>query len=101
MGGATLHTILYTLYTLHTLYTLYIIHTRERESSPRQKRKGKARQGQMEKGKGGRLLLGSNSCGQPDCTHERNETKRFPGWAHPPTSDFVSSVGSEGRDERH
>ena len=54
-------------------------------------KEGKARKSIREEKKNGRLLLRSNSTRQPDREHartERNETKRFPNWAHPPTFDI-------------
>ena len=59
-------------------------------------RKGKREHlvGEKGKGKGADPEFGPISTLQPDCAHartnERNETKRFPGWTHPPTSDKCS-----------
>ena len=65
------------------------------ERSRCQPGKGKGKRQREEKGKG----KGQTTVFFPDLTrhthraHARHETKRFPGWSHPPTSD--ESTGNE------
>ena len=56
------------------------------------KGKGKARRSKRERGEGWQALLRSNFTRQPDCANARtNETKRFPGWTHPPNLRYVKA----------
>ena len=91
--------ILYFLHFIHFIlfYTPYTLQTSltqgKRESSAPQKGKGKVPQ--AKKGKGRRsatsFAIEFHQATRPRArAHERNETKRFPDWASPPTSDVIN-----------
>ena len=67
-----------TLCTLHTLYTSLSQGKKESSAPPQGKGKRSGPPFAFEFHWSTRPRAGA---------HERNETKRFPGWAHPPTSD--------------
>ena len=74
-----------TLYTLNTLYTFY---TKEKGNLKRAKReKGKPKKTKREK-VGNLLWFRIPLANQTARTHALHDTKRFPGWTHPPTSDL-------------
>ena len=90
----------FTMISLLCSYDFTIITQGKRENFPREKGKGKAARSKKGKGKGADPRFGPIFTLHPDRaharSHARHDTKRFPGWTHPPTSDISTIRLVEG-----